>query len=838
MNSPPPPNELLEAALSYAARGWPIVPLHAMTDKIPRPLGEPPGYGCDCHNPKCKSPGKHPRTKRGLSDASTNPATIAEWWRHWPTANVGIVTGAAAGIVVIDIDPRHNGHLSLAELEAEYGELAPTLEATTGGSGRHLVYRHPGGKIGNRSGIRPGIDVRGDGGYIVAAPSNHISGGRYAWPDGHAPGDIEPAELPAWLHGILTRPAAAPRPATPAVAPAARLMQDAGRYAANAAGATEGARNSAAFNLAGHLAAFITDTGETLTECQIIDLMRPWNHRNAPPLDEAELVTAARSAMANGTPRASHLVRTAPQPRSSGAAAPSDGDDDTITVGWVADRLIQEHGERLRYNPQSGQWYLWDGLRWAHDELGHVSDLAAQTLRAIRLEAVDERDESRRKAMFAIGGKCDSAAGYQQVIATAATRPAVCVRMADIDADPWALNVQNGTVDLRTGKLRPHNPADLLTRICGAEYQPDARHELWDSFLDVVLPDEALRSFVQRAVGYSIAGGTSEEVLFMVQGPTASGKSTFADGIKETLNDYAAVADFETFLARPTTGGPRNDIARLVGKRVCISLEVDEGAKLAQGLVKTVTGSDVITARFLYREAFEFRPSFKLWLVCNHAPRVSHDDDAIWRRILLLPFHACIPEERRDPNVKVRLRTDPAVKAAILAWAVQGCLTWQRAGLRPPDAVRVATDKYRHEQDELADFISDACESDPGHWTASRELRAAYEAYCNEAGILRPLSPRMFWPRLAALGYAPETRNRQRGWRGIRPACYAWNTCNTTFDNLPNMSSREEVTESGVSGVSAVAAPVFDPENAGASGGTVDAAAEDDPTPGEKWGEL
>lgn len=304
MNTPTD-NGFLTAALDYAAHGWPVIPLHRAT------RGK-----CSCGKADCSSPGKHPRTRNGLKDASTDPATIDKWWRTWPAANVGIVTGAAAGIIVIDIDPRHGGHESLAALETEHGELTPTLEAATGGGGRHLIYRHPGGKLGNRSNVRPGIDVRGDGGYIVAAPSIHASARRYAWPDGGGPDEREPSELPGWLHELLTRPEPAPRPAAPAARNGdalARLMQDAGWYVANAAGATEGGRNTAAFSLAGHLAAFVTDTGEKLTECQIIDLLRPWNHRNTPPLVEAELVATARSGMMNGTPRAAHEVRTAPR---------------------------------------------------------------------------------------------------------------------------------------------------------------------------------------------------------------------------------------------------------------------------------------------------------------------------------------------------------------------------------------------------------------------------------------------------------------------------------------------------------------------------------------------
>ncbi|HQA44935.1 MAG TPA: DUF3987 domain-containing protein [Phycisphaerae bacterium] len=295
-----PFNETLAAALAYAERGWPAVPLHTVK-----------GGRCSCGKPDCVSPGKHPRTAHGLKDASGKPEVITGWWKQWPDANVGIVTGAAAGIVVIDIDPRHGGHDSWAALVEQYGD-APTLEALTGGGGRHLIFSHPGGTIRNRANVRPGIDVRGDGGYIVAAPSLHASGKRYVWPEDWR--EWDPAPLPGWLHELLLarpEPGHAGGPTTGRNGDdLARLLWNAGQYVARAAGAAEGSRNNAAFNLAGHLAAFTTDTGLRLTETQIVDLLRPWNYRNAPPLSEHELRAVVASALINGQPRPEHKVHT------------------------------------------------------------------------------------------------------------------------------------------------------------------------------------------------------------------------------------------------------------------------------------------------------------------------------------------------------------------------------------------------------------------------------------------------------------------------------------------------------------------------------------------------
>ena len=294
---------LKASALGYASLGWQIMPLHSAT-----------GGRCSCGKAECNSPGKHPRTRRGLKDASTESGVIERWWSQWPTANVGIRTGAVSGIVVIDIDPRHGGDDSLAALIREHGELPPTAEALTGGGGQHLIFQHPGGTIGNRAGLLIGIDVRGDGGYIVAPPSNHVAGGRYRWRDRRGPGEIEPAAVPPPLLELMTaeRTEQANRDKlVPANGDSlAKLVQAGQRYVARCASASSGGRNNAAFNVAGHLFSFVTDDGLRLSESHVLNLLRPWNDRNSPALSKRELEQVVSSAMKNGAPRSPHIVRT------------------------------------------------------------------------------------------------------------------------------------------------------------------------------------------------------------------------------------------------------------------------------------------------------------------------------------------------------------------------------------------------------------------------------------------------------------------------------------------------------------------------------------------------
>jgi putative DNA primase/helicase len=306
--------------------------------------------------------------------------------------------------------------------------------------------------------------------------------------------------------------------------------------------------------------------------------------------------------------------------------------------------------------------------------------------------------------------------------------------------------------------------------IAPTEFEPGATSETWDGFLrDATGGDSDLAAFLQRAVGYSLTGDYREEVLFFVHGPKNAGKTTFGEAIKTTLGGYAKTADFEVFLRRSFTGGPRNDIADLAGSRLVISCEVDEGKKLAEGLIKWMTGGDTLKARFLFKEAFEFDPTMKLWLVANHAPKIKADDDAIWRRILRIPFEHSVPPDKIDKTLKQKLK-EPEAQRAILAWAVEGCLAWQRGGLGIPPVVTRATESLREEMDPLKDFFDDCCIFGDDLWTAAEALRNEYEAHCKENGS-NPVRARTWGAALRAKGCERRRRTvggaQRRGWTGV-----------------------------------------------------------------------
>jgi putative DNA primase/helicase len=335
----------------------------------------------------------------------------------------------------------------------------------------------------------------------------------------------------------------------------------------------------------------------------------------------------------------------------------------------------------------------------------------------------------------------------------------------ELDASPGLLNTESGTIELRTGELREHRREDLITKLAPVEYRPDAPAPAWDAFLERVLPGEELRGFVQRASGYSATGDTSEQCMFINHGGGANGKSTFQEAIAAALGDYAMRAPTEMLLTK-RSGGIPNDIARLKGSRFVTSSETEEGRRLAESLIKDLTGQDTVTARFLWAELFEFTPTHKLWLSTNHKPEIRGTDNAIWRRIRLIPWSVTIPPTEQNKKLPATLRQE---LAGILAWIVRGCLEWRREGLQAPHEVRRATGEYRAEMDVLAGFLAECCELDTGHWEYAKDLYECYKRWCDENGE-RPEPQRKFGGRLGERGFHRD-RGGSRGagiWRGVR----------------------------------------------------------------------
>jgi putative DNA primase/helicase len=427
-----------------------------------------------------------------------------------------------------------------------------------------------------------------------------------------------------------------------------------------------------------------------------------------------------------------------------------------------AERLADRHGANLRYCHPWGKWLVYDGTRWRVDDRGAVVRLAKDTARSIFGEAREATSDVAAKQLGKWASSSLSESKLRAMISLSQSEPGIPVLPDELDASPDLLNVLNGTIDLRSGKLREHRREDLITRIVPVEYDPDANAPAWESFLQRVLPGEELRAFVQRAVGYSATGDTSEQCMFINHGGGANGKSTFQEALSAALGDYAMRTPTEMLLARRADGVP-NDVARLKGARFVSASETEEGHRLAESRIKDLTGQDTITARFMKAEWFDFAPTHKLWLSTNHKPEIRGTDAAIWRRIRLVPWTVSIPPAEQDKKLPEKLRSE---LPGILAWVVRGCLQWRRKGLQAPEEVRQATGDYRSEMDVLAAFLEECCILRSDAMAFAKNLYTAYKEWCEANG--EPVEKqRRFGMRLTERGLRRQKVGGVYRWYGI-----------------------------------------------------------------------
>ena len=753
-------------ALEYARRGWAVIPLHT-----PDSAG-----ACSCRNAKCASPGKHPRVMQGLKAAAHDPGQVAKWWAQWPEANIGIVCGAVSGLVALDVDGPE-GAETLESLEAELGPLPETIEALTG-KGRHLYYKHPGGRVRPSAGaLGPGMDVRGDDSYVVGPGSLHHTGRRYLWEATHGPEDVALAELPAaWIQ---------------------KLQED--KPGATSAGSgepvriLEGQRNTTLTRMAGALRRQGADADAILAALLTVN-----QNQCVPPLNVREVKTIARSVARYepepieqiewSTAKEFDLPTEADKPgpvEPIGAEAkPKQKPKPEIreTDLGNARRLVRLYSGDLRYCHPWKKWLIWTGTHWAIDDTGAIKRWAKNTVRQIYAEAAAEPDDDLRKAIIKHALRSEGLSKITAMVALAESEPGVPIMPGDLDANPWLINCQNGTLNLKTMQLYPHRRSDLLTKILPVGYDPHAECPSWMAFLaDIFDQDWGVIEFVQKAIGYSLTGITDERCLFILWGSGRNGKSTFVDTIAAMLEPYAMQTQIETLTETQRGSGPTNEIARLRGARFVRVSESNEGQRFAEGKIKDLTGQDRVSARFLYSETFEFLPEFKLWMATNYMPKIRGTDPAIWDRIRLIPFNVRIPDEKLRPKREVMAEFE-AEMAGILAWAVAGCAKWLTHGLTMPAAVKTATDGYRGDMDILAGFIDDCCILNETAFAKSSDLYAAYKAWCDTSGE-RPLSLRTFGTRLGDRGF--EKKRLMTGWHWYGIGLPAKGSDEELFHGLP-----------------------------------------------------
>jgi putative DNA primase/helicase len=435
-------------------------------------------------------------------------------------------------------------------------------------------------------------------------------------------------------------------------------------------------------------------------------------------------------------------------------------------VGNAA-KLVADHGPDLRYCYPWARWLVWDGVRWRADDTGEAVRRAKATTQAklARASLIDDSRERTRLGNHALKSQSDR--GIRAMLFLAQSEPGIPVLPDELDADPWKLNVLNGTLDLRTGKLREHSRADLITKLAPIAYDAAAQAPCWLAFLEKIFAgDPTLIEYVARLLGYSITGTTREHVLVVNHGPGANGKSTLLATMQRLLGDYAHQAPPDLLIHRDrSSSGATPDLADLQGRRLVAAIETGEGRRLDEALVKQLTGGDTINARRLYSQPFTFRPTHTIWLSTNHKPEIRGTDHAVWRRIALIPFNVTIPDTEQVAQDEL-LAAFWAEAPGILRWAVDGCRSWRRNGLEPPDAVRQATAAYRDEMDALGRFLDDCCTVDAAARTPAGLLFNRYDYWAGANGE-EPLTQKAFGTRLGQRGFEAGRSSGARYWKGI-----------------------------------------------------------------------
>ncbi len=775
------PASMLEAALAYAARGWPVFPC-SPKDKRPLVAAD---RGED---------GKPIRGTGGVSKATTDADAVRAWWARWPKAMIGVATGRN-GLFVVDFDPRIDPETGeewdlprlKGELEAQMGcPLPSTLAVRTPSGGVHVYFPQPeGAHIRNRGNLPEHVDVRGEGGYVIAPPSVMANGSRYRWlrDDPDAPVAIAP---PALVDILRTASKTAKPRGSSSVAgegdDSARrdyalkaLDAECNNVRSAKSGTRQDALNTAAFNVAQLVAA------GALAEAPARASLRAAAMHNPGRDSESQIDATLDSGWLAGLAKPRDLAHVAArqrQPRRGRQAPANDREPASaedidrqlcrrpLTDLGNAERFAARFGDRVRYVDKMG-WVAYDGRRFILDGAeALIGGWVHETVRAIRREAEAMRESGRRDRgddggldelietkrdgtevllsdKLAAWAKASESAAKLSCIAGIAKDLrgyGITVQPEQLDRDPYLINVLNGTLELvheRGGaglRLRPHDPRDLITRLAPVEYRPGAACEVYDRFLARVQPHGEMRAFLHRWGGLSLTGDVTDQKLAFFHGKGANGKSTLVDTWATIAGDYAGTVPIETFLdqGRKRKGSEASpDLAALVGVRLLRTSEPEKGSKLAEALIKLATGGEPMPVRRLNRDPFDLLPAFKMTVSGNHRPSISGIDDGIWRRVMLVPWDVQIPDEEKDRQLIAKMKREAS---GILNRLLAGLIDWRLHGLREPESVRGATADYRDQSDPMGRFLTSCTRPDPGKRSQSSKLYALFLAWAKATG--------------------------------------------------------------------------------------------------------
>ncbi len=688
-------NDLKTAALAYIQKHIPVFPL--------KPLDKTPIHNGGFHNATC------------------DPGIVNSHWEQYPTANIGMPTGQKSGIIVIDVDTKTtNGFDSLAAWEQEHGAIPATRKVSTPSGGIHLYFKYPGFEIKSRAGIKPGIDVRADGGYVVIPPSQLANGKQYQYENS------EPiADAPFWLLELLK---SKPKPKPVLFELDTNIIPN-------------GQRNDTLIRMAGSFRRY------GASDEQVFEWLWDTNERRCnPPLPEQEVRAIAQSA----------------------SSWHPDQPFFSLTDSGNAELFASLNDGELLFDHRQNRWLVWQEHWWAEDETGEVYRRAKDAARKRKEQARTIPDKEQQSAHVRFAIKSENRSRIEACIELAKNEPDLCNSGEGWDSESMLLAVMNGVIDLHTGKLRDGLPSDLISVHSNIVFDLTAKCPRWEQFMkEVFLGDQELIRYVQRAIGYSLTGQTVEHLMLICYGSGANGKSVMLRILAEMMGGYAKVMPYST-LDTNNRSAISNDIASLVGRRLAWLSETEQSATLNEAKVKQLVHADEVTARFMYREFFTFTPVAKFWLTVNDLPTVRDSSHGFWRSVHVIPFLAQFTDNA-DPQLTDKLRLE---LPGILNWAIEGCRDYLKDGLCPPERVLHATQDYRADNDALADFISCCCDVGDGKVEYASALYGRYTRWAEINGLKERdvLSQKQFGSRMGAKFPRERSKsgNTYRG-VGLRP---------------------------------------------------------------------
>lgn len=709
----------------------------------------------------CEVKGKRPVTPNGCKDATADVGQLRAWWDGASAYNVAIATGG--GIVVLDVDINHDagkyGDETLADLESQYEPLPDTWMCLTGGGGVHYYFACDDPALTVAAGFADGLDYRGTGGYVIAPPSVHQSGRAYEWEASHTPTNCELAPLPDWLHALMLRGR------KPVAASAVQAAPDQ---------VQEGKRNEEMFRLAASLRA----KGLTVEEITAA-LLKANETRCNPPLAPAEIEAICKSA--------GRYERGSTPADDGSTVKPPDFSD-----AGNAEVFSRIYKDELIFVDALG-WLWWNGKKWERDD--HMALVCALALSRRMLQEASTQNRTalltyaEAKAKFEETGDpadgetvkaADSARQNAKSYLTHAralrgaprlrnmvdlSKPALVIKADKLDANPIELNTPAGIVNLTTGQTRPSDRAAYCSQITAASIGSKGA-DTWAKFLDTTTcGDGSLRGFLQLVSGMALIGKVYNEGIVIAYGGGRNGKSTFFNALAQVLGDYSGGIDIKTLTT--DRGNKGASLATLRGKRLVVTGELEEHQRLSVATLKQVASTDMLTIEEKYKAPETVKQTHTLVLFTNHLPRVGSTDSGTWRRLLVVPFNATIPDGAGVQNYADVLAKEAG--GAILAWAVEGAQNFIRNGFKldVPDIVAEVTDEYRQREDWLNNFISERCIKDPNAREGARALYLAYREWAQDSGeFIRREND--FAAAMEAAGFRKIAPRNKRTWIGLR----------------------------------------------------------------------